>query len=203
MKKATLFALVTLFSTASFAQDYIKCDLKIADNKVDCPFLGRCPEKKLRESDTKLELLISEGETIRGEITLNQVVLHPGTKKEKKSSVFLFEDDKRHEKIRDEHDVDLVSFESSNKISYDVLKEGESVIINFRTSTYNAYADLRGANSSYRSFFATQDSAILFDCEKQNKEIYDEAERRRKAIEEYQQAKEEKAKKESNQVTRE
>jgi hypothetical protein len=202
MKKTALFAMAALFSTASFAQDYIKCDLKIADNKVDCPFLGRCPEKKLRESDSKLEILIHEGETLRGEIGLNQIVLHPGTKKEKKNNVFLFEDDKRHEKIRDENQVDLVSFESSNKISYDVLKEGDSVIINFRTSSYHAYADLRGANSSYRSFFATADSSILFDCEKQNKEIYEEAERRRKAIEEYQQAKEERAKQESNQVIR-
>jgi hypothetical protein len=202
MKKAAILMITALMSTASFAQDYVKCEFKIKDNEVKCPLLGRCPEKELRDSETKLEVLIHQGETLQGKVTLKEVVLHPGTKKEKKNKVFLFEDDNRHEEIRDEKGVDLFSFESTTSIDYTISKFGDKIDINFITPNYKHDLDLRG-RVSYSSYIATPDSAIAFTCDKLNKEVFEEGERKQKALEEHLKSKAEKASHKSSSVTKE
>ncbi len=202
MKKAAIFAILSLMSTASFAQDYVRCEFKIKDNEVKCPLIGKCPEKELRESETKLDILIHQGEKLQGKVALREVVLHPGTKKEKKNKVFIFEGDNRHEAIRDEKEVDLYSFESPTSIDYTISKFGDSIDINLVTPSYRHNIDLRG-RVSYSSYIATPDSAIAFTCDKLNKEVFEEGDRKQKALEEHLKSKAEKAAQKAAAVTRE
>lgn len=202
MKKAIILVITALMSTASFAQDYVRCEFKIKDNEVKCPLIGKCPEKELRESETKLDILIHQGEKLQGKVALREVILHPGTKKEKKNKVFIFEGDNRHESIRDEKEVDLYSYESPTSIDYTISKFGDTIDINFVTPSYRHNIDLRG-RVSYSSYIATPDSAIAFTCDKLNKEVFEEGERKQKALEEHLKSKAEKVAQKAAAVTKE
>ena len=77
MKKFTLgFVALAFLSMPAFAQSFLKCDFKIADNDVDCPFLGRCPQKVLRESKTSLSFELVDGQVVDGSLAFQKVVLH-------------------------------------------------------------------------------------------------------------------------------
>src|SRR5690606_20567282 len=99
MKRFITASILTLFSFSSFANDYLKCDLKIPDNKVKCPLIGKCPQKILKTSETSLQVELFDGIPAEGEVTLNKILIDPGTKKEEKNDIVLFSDDIRFQEL--------------------------------------------------------------------------------------------------------
>lgn len=183
MKNISIFMLMTgLFTIPAFAQNHIKCDFKIPDNDVGCfTTLMKCPEKKLQESKKSLQITIHEGQQTDGQIKFNHIVLHPGTKKQDKNRVYLFEGDTNHEKIRDEKNVDLVAYESSEVIDYSFKKEGPFINIEMKSSL----ANLSHPMEEYmilESYLPTSFSAINVRCERINNSVFDSNDRRQKAL---------------------
>ena len=183
--QSTVLALSSFFALTAFGQDHIKCEFKIPDNKVGCfQTLVGCPEKELKESKKEMLFLVHEGEQFSGRIRLNHVVLHPGTKKQDKNKVFVFEDDLRHEKIRDESNIDLVAYEAEHGIDYFIKKEGPFVYLRLQTQNMKMNYTMRG-QVGISDYLLTAQSAISVRCEKVNKQVYEAGERRRKAIEDH------------------
>lgn len=189
---STLIAMSAFLTTAAFAQDHIKCELKIPDNNVGCFIsLINCPEKELKESNKEIHFNIHDGEQLSGSIKLNHVVLHPGTKKQDKNQIFLFEEDLRHEKLRDEKNVDLVAYEAEHGIDYLIRKEGPFIKINFQSPSMKLNFNAKG-DFIINDYLLTPASAISLKCTKVNKEVFEAGERKRKAIEEHLKTKKEK-----------
>lgn len=186
MKKlSTLMIMSALLSTTAFAQDHIKCELKIPDNDVGCFMsLINCPEKVLKESKQEFHFTINEGEQLSGRINFNQIVLHPGTKKQDKNKIYVFDKDLRHENLRSEKDIDLVAFESEHGINYLIKKENQFVDFHFESPSMNVDYSIQG-QIGFKTYVLTPVSAVAISCDKVNKEVFDAGERKRKAIEEH------------------
>lgn len=128
MKHIMTWSVLSLLSLSAFANNVaVKCDLSINENTVKCPLVGFCPEKTLRESSLSVSQVLNEGQVIDHSLTLNKVVLYPGTKKQDRHSVYLLPGDERATKLRDEKDTDLVSFESSTKVNINMQSVGDTV----------------------------------------------------------------------------
>lgn len=191
MKRFISAAIIALFSLNSFASDYLKCDLKIPDNKVKCPLIGKCPQKILKTSQTSLQVELFDGVPAEGEVTLNKILIEPGTKKEEKNDIVLFSDDTRFQEL--EEKVDLVSYEIGERLLYSIIRHGNMINIVFKSGRAKANWTLRG-NVQVQSYFLTSESALNISCQTITKAVFEEQDRRKKAIEEFKQRKEEKQK---------
>jgi hypothetical protein len=182
MKKFSFgLLLLALSSGASYAQDYLNCGLRIADNEIDCPFFGSCHQKSLKESKSQLLVEVHEGETKKGKITLKKVLMFPGSKKEKDNRINVFQDDNRPEKIKIEKKADLITYEVKNGINYSVSKYGDTLEISFKTSAYNLNITLSG-DGKYQDYVLTNENAISVNCEKLNKDAYDDIVSKKEAL---------------------
>lgn len=189
MKKIVTASILSLFSLSAFASDYLQCELKIPDNKVKCPLLGKCPQKVLRTSETKLNLELFDGVVVKGEITLNKIILDPGTKKEKKNDIVLFSDDQRYLELQDR--VDLYEYEVGERLHYAAVRYGDTISININSSVARGNWTLRG-NVQLQTYFITSETAINMNCTTITKAVFEEQDRKRKALEEFEQRREEK-----------
>jgi hypothetical protein len=189
MKKFSFgLLLLALSSGASYAQDYLNCGLRIADNEIDCPFFRSCHHKDLKESKSQLLVEVHEGETKNGKINLKKVLLFPGSKKEKDNRINVFIDDNRPEKIKIEKEVDLITYEIKNGINYSVSKYGDTLDIHFKTSAYNLNITLNG-DGKYQDYVLTNENAISVNCEKLNKDAYDDIVSKKEALSSYEREK--------------
>ncbi|MFA5582781.1 MAG: hypothetical protein WDA09_01090 [Bacteriovoracaceae bacterium] len=191
MKKIFAASILSLFSMSSFASDYLKCDFKIPDNKVKCPLIGKCPQKILKTSQTSLMVELFDGVPSEGEITLNKILIEPGTKKETKNDIVLFSDDMRFQDLQDK--VDLVEYEIGERLNYSITRYGNTINVHLKSGVYTGNYTLRG-NVSLETYFLTSESAMNMQCKTITKAVFEEQDRKRKALEEYQQRKEEKQK---------
>lgn len=191
MKKLLTVSILSLFSLSTFASDYLKCDLKIPDNKVKCPLIGKCPQKILKTSQTSLQVELFDGIPVEGAITLNKILIDPGTKKEEKNDIVLFSDDMRFQELDDK--VDLINYEIGERLNYSVARYGNTINIVLKSGISTGNYTLRG-NISMSTYFLTNESAINIQCQTITRAVFEEQDRKRKALEEYQQRKEEKQK---------
>lgn len=186
MKSLNFGFLATLFiSSTSFAQDYIKCDLKISDNTVKCPIFRTCPEKELRESTKTLHILLNEGFDEQGKIALKKVLLHPGTKKQDKNKIILFKDDNRDKKVMDKQLVDMVVYDIESGINYSASKTGNLARLNFKTPNYTFNMSLQGTNAELNTYLLFNENTVLLSCKKMNKEIYDDLQNEKEALDNF------------------
>lgn len=198
--KILSFAIIlgTLVSS-TYAQDVIQCDLKIIDNQVKCPLIGFCPEKVLKTSSLEMTKEIHDGGLEKDEIKLSEVIIAPGTSREKKSHVILFRDDNRVEKLKEDKDADIVSLDASYGINYEIGKYGDHVKIVFKTPVYRYITDLRGHSSQHRAIVPISHGLnMAFDCKKITKSIFDEQSRREKVIEDHKKEREKKVQEKRN-----
>ncbi|HXH73635.1 MAG TPA: hypothetical protein VNJ08_01620 [Bacteriovoracaceae bacterium] len=194
MNRLSLGLLALAFSTSSvFAQDYLNCGLKIADNKIDCPFFGSCPQEVLKESKSQLFLELNEGDTLEGKIAFKKVLLFPGTSKEKKNKVTIFKSDLRTEMLKSEKKVDLVAYDTQNNIDYTARKVGNTLSVSFKSAVYTLSIDLEG-NGKYQDYILTSENAVSVICERLNKEVYEEFKAKKEAIDSYNKEKSDKSK---------
>ncbi|MFA7614259.1 MAG: hypothetical protein WCY48_08480 [Candidatus Caldatribacteriota bacterium] len=192
MKRLLSTSLVlSLFSFSAVASDFLKCDFKIPDNKVKCPLIGKCPQKVLKTSETSLHIELFDGVPAEGEITLNKVIIDPGTKKESKNDIVLFSDDVRFQELEDK--VDLINYEVGERINYSVTRYGNAINIVMNSGVARGHWTLRG-NVTLQTYFLTSESAINVQCQTITRAIYEEQNRKQKALEEFKQRKEEKQK---------
>jgi hypothetical protein len=189
--KALILTFISIFSLNTFASDFLKCEFKIPDNKVKCPLIGSCPQKILKTSETSLLLELHDGVTESGEITMNKILIDPGTKKEAKSDIVLFSDDQRFLQLQDK--VDLVDYEVGERINYSAIKYGDSVNLSFNSSVYRANWVMRG-NIVIQNYLLTSESAVNIKCQPITRAVYEEQDRKKKAVEEFKIRKEEKEK---------
>lgn len=194
MKKAILLATSILISSASFAEDYIKCDFKILDNKVPCSLFSRCPEKDLRESKTTVNLIVSDGVEHTGKIQMKKVLLYPGSRKQDKYNVTLFKEDKRDEKLVEKGFDELTAYDINAGINFKAEKEGKKAKIKFTTPNYTFDLLLEGNNAAYSSYLVFNESAVSFSCLKLNKEAFEDLQRQKEAVKEYKNKEEKKSK---------
>ena len=150
--KIWLIAFSSLFIGTALADDHIKCDLKITNNKVSCPIFRMCPEKALRESTVQVDIVANEFDETVGNIAMKKVVLFPGTKKEDKNKVLLFRDDQREQKLIEKNSLDLVVYDIKSSIEYKAKKEGNRSIVNFKTPNYTFDMTLTGNNSNVSGY---------------------------------------------------
>lgn len=191
MKFLVTTLLLSFFSVSAMASDFLKCDFKIPDNKVKCPLLGKCPQKVLKTSETLLQVELFDGIPQDGEITLNKVLIDPGTKKEEKNDIVVFSDDQRLIELQDK--VDLIDYEINERINYSIVRYGNSINITMASGVAKGNWTLRG-NVRLESYFLTSESAINVQCQTITRSIFEEQDRKRKALEEFKQRKEEKQK---------
>lgn len=192
MKRLLSTSLVlSLFSFSAIASDFLKCDFKIPDNKVKCPLIGKCPQKILKTSETSLQVELFDGISVEGEIALNKVIIDPGTKKEDKNDIVLFTDDVRFQELEDK--VDLINYEIGERLNYSITRYGNSINISMNSAVAKGNWTLRG-NVALQSYFLTSESAINVQCQTITRAIYEEQNRKQKALEEFKQRKEEKLK---------
>lgn len=191
MKKLFVTSVLSLFTLNAFASDYLKCDFKIPDNKVKCPLIGKCPQKILKTSETSIQLELFDGAPIDGEVNLNKVLIDPGTKKEGKNDIVLFADDNKIQSL--EEKVDLVDYEIGERLNYSVVRYGDTINISMNSSVYKGNWTLRG-NVTLKSYFLTSESAINLQCQTITKAVFEEQDRKEKALKEFKQRKEEKQK---------
>jgi hypothetical protein len=139
MKHLLVLATLSFVSFSSFADTTVTCQVEIRDNVVDCPLILPCPEKKLRESKITISEELLDGQSVEKTLHLNKVVLHPGTKKQDKHSVYLLPSDDRSVKLKEEKDIDLVEFEAPSQMTYQMSASGSDTQIQFRSgnSRYN------------------------------------------------------------------
>ena len=185
--KALILTFVSIFSVSSFASDFLKCEFKIPDNKVKCPLIGKCPQKILRTSESSLLLELHDGITESGEITMNKILIDPGTKKEGKNDIVLFSDDQRFIELQEK--VDLADYEIGERIKYSAYKLGDTVNLSFNSSVYRANWTMSG-NVTLQNYILTSESAVNVKCRPITRAVFEEQDRKRKALEEYQQRKE-------------
>ncbi len=186
MKSIKLGLLATLFvSSTSFAEDYIKCDLKIRDNTVKCPIFRTCPEKQLRESTTTLHLLLNEGFDERGKIAMKKVILHPGSKKQDKNRIVLFKDDNRDLKVSSKEVVEMVVYDIESGINYSASKSGDMARLNFKTPNYTFNMSLNGQNAELSTYLLFNENTIFLTCKKMDKEIFDDLQNEKEALDNY------------------
>ena len=173
---------ISMTTFSALAQDFLKCDFKISDNSVDCPLLGKCPQKILRESTTSFGFELSEGEIIEGSIPLIKVVLLDKKDKEKDDQITLFKDDEKSSKLS-ELKLNLASYDSPSSLEYSIRKEGDTVYVNLDTQNYlNIW--LRG-HITYTGWIATQKNVITLSCEQMTRGIYQEYKAKKEALELY------------------
>ena len=181
MKKFTLGLVAFAFlSMPAFAQSFLKCDFKIADNDVDCPFLGRCPQKVLRESKTSLSFELVDGQVTEGSIAFQKVVLLDKKDKEKDALITLFAGDDKAQKLKEEKDVKLITYNLNKDLKYSVKKEGNTIYVDF--GIHNFW--VRG-NYSYNGWLLTSHNAITFSCESMTHDVYQEFKAKKEALEQY------------------
>jgi hypothetical protein len=186
MKSMKLGFLATLFiSSTTFAQDYIKCDLKISDNTVKCPLFRTCPEKELRESTTTLHILLNEGFDEQGKIAMKKVLLHPGSKKQDKNKIILFKDDNRDKKVMEKEVVDMVVYDIESGINYTASKSGNSARLNFKTPNYTFNMSLHGSNAELSTYLLFNENTVLLSCKKMDKEIFDDLQNEKEALDNF------------------
>lgn len=185
MKKSFAFIFTALITTTSFAEDYIKCDFKILDNKVPCSLFSRCPEKELRESKTTVNIVVNDGVEHSGKINMKKVLLYPGTRKQDKYDITLFKEDKRDEKLIEKGMEDITVYDINGGINYSAEKEGRKAKIKFITPNYKFDLLLEGDNSAYSSYLVFNDSAVSFSCLKLNKEAFEDMQREKEAVEKF------------------
>lgn len=191
MKKILAVSILSLFSLSSFASDYLKCDLKIPDNKVKCPLIGKCPQKILKTSETTLQVELFDGIPVDGEITLNKILIDPGTKKEEKNDIVLFSDDVRFQELDDK--VDLLNYEVGERLKYSISRYGQTINISLKSGVSTGNYMLRG-NVAVQTYFLTAESAINLQCQTITRAVFEEQDRKKKALEDHKQRKEEKQK---------
>jgi hypothetical protein len=135
MKHLLLGLLMLPFS--SFAQEYVRCNFKVEDNKVKCGFLKLCPEKELKKTEHELLLEFNSGVPVSENITLKRVLLHPeNEKREQKSLVYLFESDNRDEVLSEEKDINIKSWNINEQLKLDGVKIGNEITIKLVNSIY-------------------------------------------------------------------
>ncbi len=189
MKKLFFFTFLSALTfNSAFAQDYLSCNLKISDNKIDCPFFGACPQKELKESKSQLIVEVHEGETKKGKVQLKKVLVKPGTEDENDNKIIVFKDDQRPEKIKVEKKAEMISYDIKSGINYSVTKFGDTLDILFKTSAYELTITLSG-NGRYQDYVLTDDNAISVFCEKLNKDVYEDMIAKKEALEIYKQEK--------------
>ncbi|MFP5387134.1 MAG: hypothetical protein ACLGHN_13730 [Bacteriovoracia bacterium] len=181
MKKFTLgLVALSFLSLPAFAQSFLKCDFKIADNAVDCPFLGRCPQKVLRESKMNLSFELAEGQLIEGAIPFQKVVLLDKKDKEKDDLITLFGSDDKAQKLKEEKNVKLISYNLNKDLKYSIKKEGNTIFVDF--GIHNFW--LKGSYA-YSGWLLTSHNAITFSCESMTHEVYQEFKAKKEALEQY------------------
>jgi hypothetical protein len=185
MKKTATLLFTALISTTTFAEDYIKCDFKILDNKVPCSLFSKCPQKDLRESRTVVTIVVNDGVEQNGKIKMKKVLLYPGTRKQDKYDITLFKDDKREEKLIEKGFEDITVYDVNAGIGYAAEKEGKKTKIKFTTPNYTFDLSLQGENASYSSYLVFNESAISFSCLKLNKEAFEDVQREKEAVEKF------------------
>lgn len=198
MKNLIIMATLGLFSFSSFAERHVQCELKITENEVKCPLgVGLfCSQKDLRESKIVLNKDIADGQVLEESLPLNRVVLFPGTKKQDKNNIYLFEGDDRASKLREEKEVDLVEFQSKEEIRYSISNAGNTTHIEFSNGqskyrfaiTGEFSGDLYGwihANVSSADDRSRELLPVLISCKQLNSSAVDESEIKKKAIEDY------------------
>jgi hypothetical protein len=185
MKKLTVSILAFVLTTASaFAQDYLNCGFRIADNKPDCPFLGKCPQEKLKVSKSQLFLELNEGDTKEGKISLKKVVLLDGDDKEKKDvKITVFGDDENLQTFKKEK-VKHISFDSRGSFDYNVQKAGNTFDISFTSPIYKLQMSITG-DFKVQDYLLTEDNAILVVCERLSKNVYNEFMSKKEALNQY------------------
>lgn len=194
MTKFALGFLALAFTTGSaFAQDYLKCGLRIGDNDPDCPFLGSCPQEDLKVSKGQLFVEVNEGEFKEGKIGLKKVIVLDKKDKEKKDvRITIFADDTRFEKLKAEKGLNAIAYNSKG-LNYSVQKSGNMLDIYFRSQESYLNIQLTG-DAKYSGYVATDSNIINVTCERMNKEVYDEFKAKKEALEAH---KKEKAQKSS------
>jgi hypothetical protein len=184
MTKLGLLASLMISST-TFAQDYIKCDLRISDNTVKCPIFRTCPEKELRVSTTTLHILLNEGVDEQGKIAMKRVILHPGSKKQDKNKIVLFKDDNRDKKVMSKEVVDMVVYDIESGINYTASKSGNLTRLNFKTPNYTFNMSLSGTNAELSTYLLFNENTVLLSCKKMNKEVFDDLQNEKEALDNF------------------
>jgi hypothetical protein len=169
---------------SAHAQEYLQCNLKISDNRIDCPFFSKCYHKPLKESKTQLDLELFDGDKKSGKVQLKRVLVNPDSEDEKDNEIIVFKDDQRPEEIMKEPKSKMITYDSAEAIKYVAQKYGDSIDIQFKTSVYTMDINLTG-NGSYSTFFPTQDNLISASCEKVTKAIFDERKAKEIAIKQF------------------
>ncbi len=205
MKNLIIMATLGLFSFSAFANRHVQCELKITENEVKCPLgVGLfCSQKDLKESKIIINKEITDGQILEESLPLNRVVLFPGTKKQDKNNIYLFEGDDRASKLREDKELDLVEFQSKEEILYSISNSGNTTHIEFKNgqSKYRFAITGEFSGSLYGWIHANVSSAddrgrvllpVLISCKQLSSSVVDESEIKKKAIEEYLKEKESK-----------
>ncbi len=199
MKTNGLFAIalltLTFAGTAAADNRALRCDLRINTNDVKCPLIGFCPEKSLRSSNTQIAHELFQGQQLTGRVNLSKVILFPGTDKQDRHSVFLFNGDERATKLREEKEVDLVQVPSQLGVGYDLAYVGDSVIINFFSGASRYNMRFNGSFGGTISGFVhlgvpgpkdvMKNLPVIIDCRMVSPESINMAELEKQAIEEH------------------
>lgn len=184
--KGLLFIISSLVIGSAYADDFIKCDLKITNNKVSCSLFSKCPEKILRESTTQIDIITNDFDETVGKVNLKKIILHPGTKKESKNNVVLFKDDPRDQKVLEKKEIDMVQYDIKSSIEYRARKEGNRSIIKFKTPNYTFDMTLTGNNAHLSGYMLLNESNIVFHCTKMDENQFQDLEAKKEAIQNYQ-----------------
>ncbi|MGE3610315.1 MAG: hypothetical protein AB7I27_12055 [Bacteriovoracaceae bacterium] len=153
MKNTSIAMLMIAFlSPAAFAAKQISCDLKIPDNKVSCGLRSfiNCPERILKESSTKFDVVLDDGEDKEIEIKLKKIVHYPDKDKEKQdeSEITIFGDDQRDQKLMDEKGANIASYIMGKgiKVKIQYRSEGMNVKLSDRSVDGDTYIKITGQN---------------------------------------------------------
>lgn len=185
MTKFTFGLLAFAFITSSaFAQGVLKCDLKIADNDPDCPWIGSCPQKNLKVSRKQLILELNDGDVQESEIELVRVVMLDKKDKEKKGvKLVVFKDDANLAKLK-ENKVKHISYKYKDSVEYHVQKHGDSYKAIFSSPQNKLEIRLEG-DYSVQDYLLTSEHAIAITCSTMRKAIFDEEKAKEEALKEY------------------
>jgi len=190
MKKLFLsLSLLTATLTPAFAQDYLSCNFKILDNKVDCPWFGGCPQKKLITSKNQFLIGVNEGETVKGKINFKKIIVKPGTDAEKENQIIVFSEDYLPEKLKNEEKAEFAIFKTKSGISYQITKFGASMDIIFKTNNYTLNINLTG-DSHYSDYIMSDKNSISVICEKISKDVYEDRITEKNELQRYENEKE-------------
>jgi len=177
--------------TSEKIYEYLRCNFKIADNKIICPLIGFCRQRELIKSEHLLLINIRNEETINGKVNFKKVVVKPGTKAQENNQIIIFNDDYRAERAINYKNADFAIIYLKSGISYKFLNNGQNIIdVELKTNT--SYLTFRLSDDEVQDFIASENNSISVSCKKINKDIYEDLYTERHTLSNYQYEKDKK-----------